>query len=127
VRLLSRLLPACLPACCLGCCAVSGQQCSEDRFPDENALFVVGSATSLYALAPPTSTQPNGCLSHSTTLGKEWSPCNKALNCTAANACNQLIIKDPKTMFMMRKVSTKTDGVISVTRNSNHTHAVLLN
>lgn len=54
---------------------------------------------------PPTSTQPNGCLSHSTTLGKEWSPCSKALNCTAVNACNQLIIKDSKTMFMMRKVS----------------------
>jgi len=67
-------------------------------------LLVVGSATSLYALAPPTSTQPNGCLSHSTNLGKEWSPCSKSLNCTAANACNQLIIKDSKTMFMMRKV-----------------------
>jgi hypothetical protein len=61
------------------------------------------SATSLYALAPPTSTQPNGCLSHSSTLGKEWSSCSKALNCTAANACNQLIIKDSKTMFMLRK------------------------
>ena len=28
-------------------------------------------------------------------------------------------------MFMMRKVSMKTDRVISATRNSNHTHAVL--
>ena len=62
------------------------------------------SATSLYALAPPTSSQPNGCLSHSSTLGKEWSSCSKALNnCTAANACNQLIIKNSMTMFMLRK------------------------
>lgn len=64
---------------------------------------------SLYALVQPTSIQPNGCLSHSTTLGKEWSQCSKALNCTAANACIQLIIKDSKTMFMMRKVRMKTN------------------
>ena len=77
--------------------------------------LVIRSATSLYALAPPTSTQPNGCLSHSTTLGKEWSPCSKALNCTAANACSQLIIKDAKTMFMMRKVSKTDQGYLSHT------------
>ena len=128
-------LSACLPAWGAVLCLINNVQ---DRFPDDNSRcvgcwllvcgwLVVGSATSLYALAPPTSTQPNGCLSHSSTLGKEWSPCSKALSCTAANACNQLIIKDSKTMFMMRKVSMETDRAISVTRNSNHTHAVLLN
>jgi hypothetical protein len=83
-------------------------------------LLVVGSATSLYALVPPTSTQPNGCLSHSTNLGKEWSPCSgkAALNCTAANACNQLIIKDSKTMFMMRKVRMKQAGLSSLSHET---------
>ena len=53
-----------------------------------------------------------GCLSHSTTLGKDWSPCS---NATGLNGTlSQLIIKDSKTMFMLRLVNMKR--VISVTR-----------
>ena len=38
-----------------------------------------------------------------------------ALNCTVVNACNQLIIKDSKTMFMLRKVrKLEKDRVIFV-------------
>jgi hypothetical protein len=97
----------CAPAAVAAACRLPawGAVCAVPDQPDERVFFAVGSTTSLYALAPPTSTQPNGCLAHSTTLGKEWSPCSKPpLNCTAANACNQLIVKDSKTMFMMRKV-----------------------
>jgi len=58
------------------------------------------SANSLYALAKPSSGQPNGCLAHSTTLGKDWSPCSKAAGLNGT--LSQLVIKDSKTMFMMR-------------------------
>jgi hypothetical protein len=53
-------------------------------------------ANSLYALAAPSSSQPDGCLAHSTTNGKDWAPCSKATG--LAGKFSQLIIKDTDTM-----------------------------
>ena len=51
------------------------------------------SANSLYAWTP-------NCLSHSTTSGKDWSPCMQATGLTGR--FSSLIVKDAQTMFMLR-------------------------
>ena len=51
------------------------------------------SATDLFATT-------SSCLSQSTNLGKDWSPCSKATGLTGS--FSQLIIKDSTTMFMLR-------------------------
>merc|ERR1740117_1717000 len=57
--------------------------------------FVVDptSSNSLYTMS-------SNCLSHSTTNGKDWSPCIKADGLTGN--FHQLIVKDSATMFMLR-------------------------
>ena len=51
------------------------------------------SASNLFAISPT-------CLSQSTNLGQDWSPCSTA---TGLNGSfQQLIIKDSTTMFMLR-------------------------